>query len=90
VENHDSSISEVKGRSTRRRVIIAATAALGGQLIDGRLNAAHSQEEKMGDISMVDIPLSPDAKVTVERREQIVLIGIKRPQRFNRIDPETF
>jgi hypothetical protein len=25
---------------------------------------------------MVDIPLSPDVKVTVERRAQIVLIGI--------------
>jgi enoyl-CoA hydratase len=39
---------------------------------------------------MVDIPLSPDAKITVERREQIVLIGINRPQIFNRIDPDAF
>ena len=39
---------------------------------------------------MVDIPLSPDAKITVERREQIVLIGINRPKMFNRIDPEAF
>ena len=39
---------------------------------------------------MVDIPLSPDTKVAVERRGQIVLIGINRPQMFNRIDPETF
>jgi len=39
---------------------------------------------------MDDIPLSPDAKVTVERRGQIVLIGINRPQNFNRIDPEAF
>jgi enoyl-CoA hydratase len=39
---------------------------------------------------MVDIPLSPDAKITVERREQIVLIGINRPQMYNRIDPEAF
>jgi enoyl-CoA hydratase len=33
---------------------------------------------------------SPDAKITVERREQIVLIGINRPQMFNHIDPEAF
>jgi enoyl-CoA hydratase/carnithine racemase len=33
---------------------------------------------------------SPDAKITVERREQIVLIGINRPQMFNRIDPDAF
>jgi enoyl-CoA hydratase len=39
---------------------------------------------------MIDIPPSPDAKITVERREQIVLIGINRPQMFNRIDPEAF
>jgi enoyl-CoA hydratase len=39
---------------------------------------------------MADIPLSPDTKVAVERRGQIVLIGINRPQIFNRIDPDTF
>ncbi len=39
---------------------------------------------------MVDIPLLPGAKVTVERRGQIVLIGINRPQEFNHVDPETF
>ena len=33
---------------------------------------------------------SPDAKITVERRGQIVLIGINRPQMLNRIDPEAF
>jgi enoyl-CoA hydratase len=39
---------------------------------------------------MIDIPQSTDAKVTVERCGQIVLIGIHRPQMFNHIDPETF
>jgi enoyl-CoA hydratase/carnithine racemase len=39
---------------------------------------------------MVDIPLLPDTKITVERRGQIVLIGINRPQMFNHIDPEAF
>jgi len=39
---------------------------------------------------MVDIPRSPDAKITVERRGQIVLIGINRPQMLNRIDPDAF
>jgi enoyl-CoA hydratase len=39
---------------------------------------------------MVDIPRSPAAKLTVDRRGQIVAIGINRPQMFNRIDPETF
>jgi enoyl-CoA hydratase/carnithine racemase len=39
---------------------------------------------------MADIPLSPDAKITVERRGRIVLIGMNRPQMFNRYDPEAF
>jgi enoyl-CoA hydratase len=90
VENQNSPICNDIGRHTRRRVIVTATAAFGGQLIDVRLNAAHSQEEKMGDARMLDIPLSPDTKVAVERRGQIVLIGINRPQMFNRIDLETF
>src|ERR1700678_2416369 len=42
------------------------------------------------EVSMVDIPLSTNVKVTVERRGQIYLIGINRPQMFNRIDPDTF
>jgi enoyl-CoA hydratase len=42
------------------------------------------------EVRMIDIQLSPNAKITVERREQIVLIGINRPEMFNRIDPEAF
>lgn len=48
--------------------------------------AASAQNERR----MVDKPLSPTTKVTVERRGQIVLIGINRPQMLNRIDPEAF
>jgi enoyl-CoA hydratase len=44
----------------------------------------------MSDTRMVDIPLSPDTRITAERRGQIVLVGINRPQMFNRIDPEAF
>jgi hypothetical protein len=36
------------------------------------------------------IPLSPEAKITVERRGQIVLIGVNRPQIYNRFDPDAF
>src|ERR1700733_5237522 len=43
-----------------------------------------------GNVTMVDIPLSANARITVERQGQIVLIGINRPESFNRIDPETF
>src|SRR5262245_66294902 len=36
-----------------------------------------------------DVPLSSSATVTVERREDIVLIGLNRPFIFNRLDPPT-
>jgi enoyl-CoA hydratase len=39
---------------------------------------------------MADIPVSPAVKVAVERRGKIVLIGINRPEAFNKIDPDTF
>ena len=39
---------------------------------------------------MADIPLSPAAKITVERRGEIALIGVNRPQVYNRFDPEAF
>jgi hypothetical protein len=37
---------------------------------------------------MAGIPLSPEAKITVGRRGEIVLIGINRPQIHNRFDPD--
>jgi enoyl-CoA hydratase len=39
---------------------------------------------------MQDIPYSPGAKLTVERRGDIVIFGINRPKVQNRLDPETF
>jgi len=39
---------------------------------------------------MADIPLSPGAKITVERRGEIVLIGVNRPRVYNRFDPDAF
>ena len=37
---------------------------------------------------MEDVPLSPAAKITIERRGQMVLIGINRPYIHNRTDPD--
>jgi hypothetical protein len=36
---------------------------------------------------MADIPLSPGAKITVERRGEIVLIGVNRPA-FGKLDEQ--
>jgi enoyl-CoA hydratase len=84
----------------KRRTLLKAAAGLGAlSTVLGRAAIAHAQERKESaddaasssdEVRMADIPLSPNAKVTVERRGQIVLIGINRPYIHNRIDPETY
>jgi enoyl-CoA hydratase len=39
---------------------------------------------------MADIPISPEAKITVERRGAVVLIGVNRIEVANRFDPDAF
>jgi enoyl-CoA hydratase len=80
-----------------RRSLLKAGAALGGlSALFARVEAAQSEEQShdagtaSDETTMTDIPFSPTAKVTVERRGQIVLIGINRPYIHNRIDPETY
>jgi enoyl-CoA hydratase len=41
-------------------------------------------------VTMAETPLGATSKVTVERRGQIVLIGINRPSIQNRVDPEAY
>ncbi len=82
-----------------RRSVLKAGAALGSLLtVAGRAADAHAEDQNAGaapqssadEARMVDIPVSAGAKVTIERRGQIVLIGINRPYIHNRIDPETY
>ena len=65
--------------------LLARAAAADATERDGSASEAVAVEVKM-----TEVPLSPAAKVTVERRGQIVLIGINRPYIHNRIDPETY
>ena len=46
-------------------------------------------QEKGESTAVKDIPLGPNVKLTIERRGQIVLFGINRPNIQNRIDPAT-
>ena len=81
-----------------RRSVLKAAAAMGGlstlALLPGVVAHAEEQESSAAatpqETRLADIPFSPTAKVTVERRGQIVLMGINRPYIQNRIDPETF
>jgi enoyl-CoA hydratase len=58
------------------------------------LNASQARGAAIPELNdkgrMADIPLSPRAKITVERRGEIVLIGVNRPQVHNRFDPDAF
>jgi enoyl-CoA hydratase len=57
-------------------------------------SAVAQSEDKIGsqsrDVTMVEITERATAKVTVERRGGIVLIGINRPYIQNRLDPEAY
>jgi enoyl-CoA hydratase len=82
--------------TTERREFLAA--ALGGLAGLSALNTSVARADKSDpgagsssqEITMSDIPLSPNAKITVERRGALVLIGINRPYIQNRVDPEAF
>jgi enoyl-CoA hydratase len=76
-----------------RRSLLKAAAALGGILTLAARSeraAAQAADDHAAETKMVDIPPGPTAKITVERRGEIVLIGINRPYIHNRIDPETY
>jgi enoyl-CoA hydratase len=80
-----------------RRNVLKAGAALVSTWI-GPLTLAQSAEgESIGapqstvkTMTMAETPLAVTSKVTVERRGQIVLIGINRPSIQNRVDPEAY
>jgi enoyl-CoA hydratase len=77
-----------------RRNILKATVAVSGLL---PIPAASAQAQSSPQVqplpprsTLLDIPIRSGAKITVERRGTIALIGINRPDAQNRIDPETY
>ena len=85
------------GSLLERRNILKAAAILGGfSALSGHAVRADDRSSNAGidglpgNETMADIPWNSTAKLTVERRGQIVLIGINRPYIHNRIDPETY
>ncbi len=81
-----------------RRSILKAAAAFGGLSTLAVIAPAVSRAAQEGEIpagaspevKLEDVLAGPNTKLTMERRGQIVLIGINRPYIQNRIDPETF
>jgi enoyl-CoA hydratase len=80
-----------------RRSILKAAAAFGGLSTLAAIAPAVSRAAQESEIpvaaspevKLVDVPAGPNTKLTIERRGQVVLIGINRPYIQNRIDPET-
>jgi enoyl-CoA hydratase len=78
-----------------RRGFLEIAATLGGaSTLGALLNIAGAQDTpQQSDVpatTLQDVPFNSDTKLTIERRGQIVLLGINRPYIQNRIDPETF
>jgi hypothetical protein len=67
--------------------LVSALSLLAGPAIAQSADQFGSQSKE---VTMVDIPASATAKITVERRGEIVLIGINRPEIQNRLDPEAY
>jgi enoyl-CoA hydratase len=70
----------VERRTLLKGAIMVAAAA-------GTLNQATAQP--VAGARLADVALSPNVRATVERRGQVVLIGINRPEIFNRFDSDT-
>ncbi|GAB7522880.1 crotonase/enoyl-CoA hydratase family protein [Paraburkholderia sp. 2C] len=77
-----------------RRGFLKTAAALGGTSALGVLpipaSADALSQSDAPPTTLKDVPLSSGAKLTVERRGAIVLLGINRPDAQNRVDPDTF
>jgi hypothetical protein len=72
-------------RTVGRRALIKGTAALAV----AATARAQGQPPAEQATTLADVPLGPSVTVTVERRGDIVLVGLNRPFIHNRIDPPT-
>ncbi|MDR6289286.1 enoyl-CoA hydratase/carnithine racemase [Inquilinus ginsengisoli] len=66
---------------------LAATSALGA---DQGPQPQAAAEAAVPPTTLAEVPPGPDVKLTIERRDQVALFGLNRPDVQNRVDPETF
>jgi len=76
---------------TDHDVKIGRRALLSGAAMTAVAAAARAQNQGTAEpvTTLADVPLGPATTITVERRGDIVLVGINRPFIQNRIDPPT-
>jgi enoyl-CoA hydratase/carnithine racemase len=72
----------------RRTVLKGAMVMAGMATVAQNVTPAAAQPASQPGGRLADAPLAPGTRATVERRGQIVLIGINRPDVYNRMDPE--
>src|SRR5262245_31940289 len=70
---------------------VARRTILTGAALTAVAAAARAQNQTQAEPAsrLVDVPVGPSATITVERRDDIALIGLNRPFIFNRLDPPT-
>ena len=83
-----------------RRDLLRATAVIPAAALAASATASEQDQKGAAPSSeaqsavqtttLVEVPLSANAKLTVERRGQVALFGLNRPYIQNRVDPETF
>jgi len=78
----------IKATATLAAVVpaVAATSALAQQSQQGQQPVAEAAQPT----TLAEVPLGPNTRLTIERRGQVALFGLNRPQVQNRVDPETF
>ena len=73
-------------KAAGRRALIKGTAMLA---LSATTRASGQAPQPEAATRLEDVPLGPSATVTVERRDDIALVGLNRPFIQNRIDPPT-
>jgi enoyl-CoA hydratase len=74
-----------------RRSLLSSAALLAGLgAVSFPLAEVAAAEDRAWGTHLVEVPLASGATLTIERRGQMVLFGLNRPQIHNRIDPVAF
>jgi enoyl-CoA hydratase len=74
----------------RRRLLSSAALLAGLGAVSFPLAEAASAEGRPRGTHLAEVPLASGATLTIERRGQMALLGLNRPQIHNRIDLATF
>lgn len=73
----------------RRELLTVAVTAASVSLVKAQAPAPPPEPAPPAQATLADVPLGEGTTITVERRDDIVLIGINRPAKHNRLDSTT-